>query len=360
MAQITVMGAGIFGLSAAWVMARRGASVTVIERDRIGAGSSGGIVGALAPHVPELWNTKKAFQLDSLLMAERFWADVATSGGKDPGYARTGRLQPIADQDALERAHERTQGARDLWQGKAEWQVIRAAEARGFTVNSPSGWAIFDTLTARLSPRAASVALVAGLRAMGVQIHQGDTPPDTARTVLWATGAPGIDALTADLGRTMGNAVKGQSALFRADFRNAPQLFADWIHFVPHADGTVAVGSTSERYYDDPTSTDDQLETLIAQARTTCPELAHAPLMERWAGLRPRSQTRSPMLGAWPDRPGHYVLNGGFKIGFGMAPILAHLAADLLLDGHDAVPAGFRIEDNLNYKKTPKKKAPTG
>jgi len=236
--------------------------------------------------------------------------------------------------------------------------VIRAQDAPGFRVITPTGWVIFDTLTARLSPRAASAALVAGLRVMGVEIITGDTPPD-GTTVLWATGARGLDDLTADLGHTMGNAVKGQSALFKADFRNAPQLFSDWMHFVPHADGTVAVGSTSERYYDDPTSTDAQLEALIDRARITCPDLADAPLLERWAGLRPRSQTRAPMLGAWPDRPGHFVLNGGFKIGFGMAPILAKLAADLLLDNHDAVPAGFRVEDNVNYKKTPKKKAPT-
>ena len=51
MAQIAVMGAGIFGLASAWAMARRGARVRVIEASRIGAGASGGVVGALAPHV---------------------------------------------------------------------------------------------------------------------------------------------------------------------------------------------------------------------------------------------------------------------------------------------------------------------
>jgi len=33
--------------------------------------AAAGIVGALAPHVPEKLNAKKAFQRDSLLMAER-------------------------------------------------------------------------------------------------------------------------------------------------------------------------------------------------------------------------------------------------------------------------------------------------
>jgi glycine oxidase len=44
-----------------------------------------------------------------------------------------------------------------------------------------------------------------------------------------------------------------------------------------------------------------------------------------------------------PGRPGHYVANGGFKIGFGMAPGVAEVMADLLLDGRDAIPDAFRL-----------------
>jgi glycine oxidase len=61
--ELTVRGGGIFGLSIAWEAASRGARVRLIETASIGAGSSGGIVGALAPHTPEQWNEKKAFQL---------------------------------------------------------------------------------------------------------------------------------------------------------------------------------------------------------------------------------------------------------------------------------------------------------
>ena len=84
----------------------------------MGAGASGGIVGALAPHVPEQWNEKKAFQLESLLMAEGFWGEVARFGGLSPGYARTGRWQPVADAEALARARTRAAGAAQLWQGR--------------------------------------------------------------------------------------------------------------------------------------------------------------------------------------------------------------------------------------------------
>ncbi|MFD2814074.1 FAD-dependent oxidoreductase [Paracoccus aerius] len=49
MTSVTIIGGGIFGLSCAWEMTRRGARVRLIEARRIGAGSSGGHVGALAP-----------------------------------------------------------------------------------------------------------------------------------------------------------------------------------------------------------------------------------------------------------------------------------------------------------------------
>ena len=76
-----MLGAGAFGLSIAWVCVQRGARVRVIDPNGVAAGSSGGIVGALAPHTPENWNDKKQFQLESLLMAGRFWAEVEDASG---------------------------------------------------------------------------------------------------------------------------------------------------------------------------------------------------------------------------------------------------------------------------------------
>ena len=185
---LTIMGAGIFGLSIAWAATKRGAKVRVIEARAIGAGSSGGPVGSLSPHVPEAWNAKKAFQLDSLLMAQDWWACVEYTSNLPAGYGRMGRLQPLADARAVEIARTRQKAAQSLWQGRAEWQVLPTTEA-AWQPQSASGYMVQDTLTARLNPVQALTALAAAIAARGGEIVFGNHTP-TGPTV-WATGAAG-------------------------------------------------------------------------------------------------------------------------------------------------------------------------
>lgn len=344
MPDLTVRGAGVFGLALAFAAARRGARVRVIETVAVGAGSSGGLVGALAPHVPENWNDKKAFQLESLLMAQGWWAGVAAASGLATGYARTGRLQPLADARAVAVAQEREVSAQGLWQGRADWRVVPVTGA-AWEPASASGWLVRDTLTARLHPQRACAALAGAVRALGGEVVLGEA--EDAGQVVWATGVAGLAALSATTGKTVGAGVKGQALALAFDAADLPQIFVDGLHVVPHADGTVAIGSTSERDWDDPTATDHQLEALQARAVAALPVLAGAAVVGRWAGLRPRAASRAPMLGAWPGRPGHFIANGGFKIGFGMAPKVAEVMADLVLDGRDTIPGGFRVEASL-------------
>ena len=336
---LTIRGGGIFGLSIAWEAARRGARVRLIETAHIGAGSSGGLVGALAPHVPENWNDKKQFQLDSLLASQAFFASASAVTGLPTGYARTGRLQPLADAAAVDLARARSITAETLWGGHAQWQVIEPTD--NWHPHSPTGLLVHDTLTARIHPRQTLAALTAAVALTG-QITFADAPDDGP--TLHATGLVGLNDLSHALGRTVGNGVKGQAISLAHDARHQPQLFVDGLHIIPHADGTTAIGSTSEHHWTDPTSTDAALEALLAQARAALPALATAPVLERWAGIRPRAKTRAPLLGPWPGRPGHYIANGGFKIGFGMAAKVAQVMVDLVLDNRDTIPPGFHTD----------------
>lgn len=342
MTDITIFGAGITGLMCAYMLSRRGARVQVIDPHGVGAGASGGIVGALAPHVPENWNPKKAMQFAALDGAQALWAEIAEASGRDPGYARTGRIQPLADDAAIALAKNREATARDLWQGLYSWRVIPAKDA-SVSVASPTGFVIHDSITARIHPRMACNALAA-IVPNGVQV----TSKEAKKTVeIWATGTHDLGEMSQSLGRAIGAPIKGQAALLRADMRGAPQVFVDGLHIVPHGDGTVAIGSTTEREFDDPTSTDAQLEPLINKARAAVSALQDAPVIARWAGLRPRARSRAPMVGPHPTRPGAYIANGGFKIGLAMAPVMAEMLTTLILDGIDTIPDDFRPDASL-------------
>ncbi|MEM7191005.1 MAG: FAD-dependent oxidoreductase, partial [Pseudomonadota bacterium] len=106
-----------------------------------------------------------------------------------------------------------------------------------------------------------------------------------------------------------------------------PLLYDHGLYIVPHVGGTVAVGSTSEKQFDAPDDTDAQLDDLIQRARSVCPALADAPVIERWAGVRPKPPGREPVIGPIPGTR-HWMATGGFKIGFG----IAHLAGDILVE----------------------------
>ena len=332
------------GLSIAWACTLRGAKVCLVDPNGPAFGSSGSIVGALSPHVPERWEPKKQFQLESLLMAQDFWDRVTEHGGLRTGYMRTGRLQPIANDNVLKLSQTRSEAAKTLWQGHAQWSVIPSDPANPWEPRSPTGMLIHDNLSAHMHPRMACAALVAALQSKDVEVVTD--APDVGQTI-WATGAQGLADLSQEYQHEVGAGEKGQAALLKFDMPNAPQLYADYLHVIPHENGTVGVGSTSERYFDDQKSTDEQLEDIIDRIRIALPVLADAPVIERWAGLRPRSRTRAPMLGELPDRTDHFVANGGFKIAFGLAPKIAEVMADLVLEGRNNIPDIFNIHASL-------------
>ncbi|MEP5010652.1 FAD-dependent oxidoreductase, partial [Roseobacter sp.] len=253
-------------------------------------------------------------------------------------------LQPVMNDRGLELAHARGDTAKDLWQGKAIWKVVSAQDVGDWAPQSPTGHLIHDTLSARMNPRSAAAALAASVVALGGEITDTGAPQGK---VVWATGWRGLMDLSDEMGRVVGNGEKGQSALLRAARPDMPQIFADGVHVVPHADGTVAIGSTTERDFDDPSSTDAQLDTVLDRACAAVPALRSAKVIERWAGVRPRTKSRAPMLGAHPTRDGDFIANGGFKIGFGMAPKVGQVMADLVLTGQNDVPADFKPEASL-------------
>jgi glycine oxidase len=164
-----------------------------------------------------------------------------------------------------------------------------------------------------------------------------------------ATSFPILQSLMSPLPKPLGQGVKGQAALLKADLDPAlPVVFLDGVYVVPHEGGRAAIGSTSENHYDNPFSTDHQLDAVIEKARALIPALRSAPIIERWAGIRPKAIGRDPLVGPVPGRPNIIAFTGGFKISFGMAHRLADSALDHVLGRNTApLPENFTLEGQL-------------
>lgn len=364
---LLVVGGGVVGLWIARFADAAGMKVALVERGTCGDGASGGVLGALMPHLPTGWSAKKQFQFDALCELEGLLAAVEAETGLATGYRRCGRIVPIRKPGFVAEADRRAAAS------ARQWGIYRHTRRDTATV---SGWmaadaaphgVLADDLSARLSPRQAIDALraavvgrvetIEGWAFAGFDPVQGiaraaggDTIP--AGRVVLSAGVETFGLLAPVLGTTIGTGIKGQAAVLRPSQPVAAQpiIFDDGVYVVPHDDGTVAVGSTTEAVFDDPFSTDHQIETIVARARLLCPVLADAPIVARWAGLRPKCHERDPIVGVLPDAPAIAVATGGFKITFGIAHRLARWLVDELSSapGSVSLPPEFTVEHHLS------------
>lgn len=338
------------GLWAAVHAERLGIKTLLVDAARIGQGASGGLLGALMPHMPDKWSEKKQFQFDALVSLEGDIAVLEAETGLSAGYRRSGRLIPLPKPHLHRIALGHSQDAERHWchgDRQFHWHVSDTAPVDGWIdPNAGASGFVFDTLAARVAPRsllkalvsflgkAKHVRLVEGLQVDGIDPDNGvaSTREGTirfGRCILSAghSSFPILDGVTSGLHSSLGQPVKGQAALLKADVdAGLPVIFRDGLYIVAHEGGLVAVGSTSENRFDDPLSTDGLLDGLLAAARAMAPVLADAEVVERWAGLRPKAIDRDPMVGAHPEHPRLIALTGGFKVSFGLAHRLAEAA----------------------------------
>lgn len=369
---LLIIGGGIMGLWAAVKAERQGIDTLLVDGGPLGQGASGGLLGALMAHTPDRWNDKKQFQFDALLSLEQEIADLEAETGSSVGYRRCGRLIPLAKphQRAIAEAHGRDAAVH--WrQGRAfVWTVTDAPTHDGWPAAGESGCGlVHDTFAARVSPRRLTAKMISLLRrarhvrlAEGAAVASINPVRGTARIedgveiafghCIIAAGHRSfrlMDTFGPPLGIPLGMAVKGQAALMRAGgLSDRPLIFRDGLYVVPHDGDTVAIGSTSENSFADPSGTDAQLDDLVTAARALVPALAQAPVIERWAGLRPKAIGRDPMIGPHPEHPHILALTGGFKVSFGVAHRLAGAVLAGLQGGPAAVPPSFLYASHLS------------
>ncbi|MFD1746057.1 NAD(P)/FAD-dependent oxidoreductase [Rhizobium helianthi] len=361
---LLVIGAGVMGLWAALKAGRLGLSTLIVDRARPGSGASGGLLGALMPHIPDRWNAKKQFQFYALCDLELEVSRLEAETGLSCGYARCGRLIPLPKPHLRPIAERNGEDAALRWVSETrrfDWTVLDGTPDERWLAAEPSAFGVvYDQLAGRVSPRHLIAALVAACDAlacvqrvdgaevaslMADHVRLADGTDIAFGHCIMASGTgsfPLLEQLGPSLPRRLGRAVKGQAALLRAGIETTnPVLFLNGIYVVPHEEGLVAVGSTSEEEFEQPFETDALLDKVIEKARELSPMLRTAPVVERWAGLRPKAVDRDPMIGPHPEAPRVLALTGGFKVSFG----LAHRLADAVL----APFSGAVIDTPDNY-----------
>ncbi|MFK7902977.1 MAG: NAD(P)/FAD-dependent oxidoreductase [Nitratireductor sp.] len=357
-----IIGAGVFGLWAARHAIKRGESVLVLDKDKVGSGASGGFLGSLMPHEPVRWNEKKQQQFEALSSLSNCVSNLQEDTGIDCGYRMCGRVIPLRHEKMEYHVAERVEGMKSLWAGKYTLKRIDVPAKNGAYKDTefsfPQGWvnsdlakfgATFDNFSARINPRAYLKALAAYVEqdakiennCQVVSINAADCSAQTASGESISAGriiiANGYEAyeLLAPIkpqynGQLIeGRGVKGQAVLVEFEHDDTlPIIYDDGVYIVPHSHNRVAIGSTSVNKWNNASQFDKTDMIFYERAMIAVPALQNAPIVERWAGVRPRNTIPHPetgkvlsasICGALDGCDRVQVAIGGFKIGLGLA-----------------------------------------
>jgi glycine oxidase len=139
--------------------------------------------------------------------------------------------------------------------------------------------------------------------------------------------------------------VKGQMLLFEARPDTLSYMVLDNDHYlIPRRDGKILAGSTVEQVNFDKTPSAEARERLTAFALNLMPSLKNYPLIRQWAGLRPGTEHGVPYIDRHPEIINLCLNAGHFRNGLAMGPASAQLMADLILDRPAAVaPEPYRL-----------------
>jgi glycine oxidase len=318
--QVTVIGAGIAGLTCALELAERGAAVELLERAaQLGAGSCSWFAGGmLAP-----WCERESSE-----------PLIARLGAESLGWWRA-RFPGTVVHGTLVVAHARdTAELTQFGRRTAHFECV-AGEAIAALEPDLAGRferGLYFAEEGHLDPRAALAALAARLTALGVRIRYGvrvtaDMLP--GRTLVDCTGFAAAERLPHLRG------VKGEMLLLRQKEVSLgrpvrvlhPRLP---VYVVPRTEGLFMVGATMLESDDGQHVSARALLELLSAAYALHPAFGEAQVVEIGSAVRAAFPDNLPRL---RRVGGTLYVNGLYRHGFLLAPALARRAAEVVLEG---------------------------
>ncbi|MBI3973432.1 MAG: glycine oxidase ThiO [Chloroflexi bacterium] len=349
---VVVVGGGAVGCAIALWLARAGVAVTLIERDRPGAGASSAAAGIL---VPEAGPDVPPALLALWQRGQALFPDLIDYLHEDAGfpveYRVAGRLVLALDETRFAelREHAALQQAAgirvELLDGNAVREAEPAIAAKVTGAIYFPDHALLDN--GRLSAALAAAAVRAGARVQASRAVAGLVLEDGTVRGVRLGGSAGTEVLAC---RTVVNAAgswAGQldprAALPVAPVKGQMLSLLTWppllrhivsapgVSLIPRADGRLLCGATVEDAGYDTRVTAGAAAQFLGAALTLVPPLRDCPLESTWAGLRPRCTVDGLLIiGADPRWEGLYHATGHFKMGIISAPSTAEAIAHLI------------------------------
>lgn len=353
-ADVVVIGGGVIGLTIARALALRGVrNVLLIERARLGAEASSAAAGMLAPQA-EADCADGFFSLccQSRDMYPTFAAALREETGIDCELDRTGTLYLAfseSDQKEIEQRYDWQTGAR------LAVQKLNANDARALepSISEHVRAALKFPLDIQVENRRLVSALVTaneklGVRLMtsttveslriergrieGVETHRGSV--STGKVVV-AGGAWSsfIKVPGEPLPRLRIEPVRGQMVCFESNPSIARHvIYSPRGYLVPRRDGRMLAGSTTEHAGFAKEATASGVHSILSHVLEISPRISDLPLIDVWAGLRPRAPDGLPVLGPCAEIQGLVYAGGHYRNGILLAPITGELIAGTIVD----------------------------
>ena len=328
MVKIDVLGDGIVGLWQAFMLRRQGHDVTLWDR----AGIPGGVrasqlAGAmLAPYCEGEPGHELALKLglEALPLWREHYPETAARGTLVVAAAR--------DRADLERFASLTQGHRRLT--AAQLSELEPALQGRF------GDGLFFPDEAHVEPGAAMAYLAREIRRMGVTCEPRACNKEGGGIVIDCRGLAARDELKTLRG------VRGERILIEAKdvrLKRPIRLLHPRVPFyiVPWSSNQFMIGATLIESADGGPATLRSAMELLSCAYALLPELGEARIVGIDAGVRPSFPDNAPKVIV---RDRRILVNGLYRHGFLVSPILAQIVADYIESGAKA--EGVLFEDH--------------
>lgn len=347
---IVIVGAGIIGALAAWMLGQSGYRVALVDRGAPGGQASNAAAGILSP-TAEVDQPGPFWDLAASSLA-RYAPTISRleeESGMRVDFTRSGVLQ-IAGEDESQALLERFAWQRDVvpdlnWLDERE--LARVEPALG---QSAPRVAIFAPGEAQVNaPKMVQAAVRAATR-MGVVLLTGEpvvsilTEPSgkiagvrlmdgqtlwARRGVVLAAGA-WLGLIAQSLGLSVPVVpIRGQVLGLNSDQLALRRIvFSGHQYACPKPDGRLIVGATEDAVgFDARTSAAGVIRLSRVLEGLNLP--VDRLLFDRvWAGLRPKAADGLPLIGTWPGHPGLFVAGGHYRNGVLLSVITAEWIRD--------------------------------